>query len=99
MLVFQPLQSGGRDVVFEGRPRFLAHRSSKRPLCSYLPICHGISCTCGVTQSRKVRDLIPIIPRTVKVTYAGYMSNDTSVFPVALLENAVTHPIAYQGQE
>jgi hypothetical protein len=24
-----------------------------------------------VTQSRKVRDLIPIIPRTVKVTYAG----------------------------
>jgi hypothetical protein len=27
------------------------------------------------------------------------MSNDTSVFPVALLENAVTHPIAYQGQE
>jgi hypothetical protein len=27
------------------------------------------------------------------------MSNDTSVFPVALLENAVTHPIAYKGQE
>jgi hypothetical protein len=27
------------------------------------------------------------------------MLNDTSVFPVALLENAVTHPIAYQGKE
>ena len=27
------------------------------------------------------------------------MSNDTSVFPEALLENAVTRPIAYQGEE
>src|SRR5260370_14651247 len=27
------------------------------------------------------------------------MSNDTSVFPVAILENAVTRPIAYQGEE
>ena len=27
------------------------------------------------------------------------MSNDTSVFPVALLENAVTGPIRYQGEE
>ena len=27
------------------------------------------------------------------------MSNDTSVFPVALLENVVTPPIAYQGKE
>jgi hypothetical protein len=27
------------------------------------------------------------------------MSNDTSVFPVALLENAVTGPITYQGEE
>jgi len=27
------------------------------------------------------------------------MSNDTSVFPVALLENAVTRPIAYQVEE
>jgi hypothetical protein len=27
------------------------------------------------------------------------MLNDTSVFPVALLENAVTRPIAYQGNE
>jgi hypothetical protein len=27
------------------------------------------------------------------------MSNDISVFPVALLENAVTRPIAYQGEE
>jgi hypothetical protein len=35
----------------------------------------------------------------VNVTYAGWMSNDTSVFPVALLENAVTRPIAYQGEE
>jgi hypothetical protein len=27
------------------------------------------------------------------------MSNDISVFPLALLENAVTRPIAYQGEE
>jgi hypothetical protein len=27
------------------------------------------------------------------------MSNDTSVFPVALLENAVTRPIADQAEE
>ena len=27
------------------------------------------------------------------------MLNDTSVFPVALLENAVTRPIAYHGKE
>jgi hypothetical protein len=27
------------------------------------------------------------------------MSNDTSVFPVGLLENAVTRPIAYRGEE
>jgi len=27
------------------------------------------------------------------------MLNDISVFPVALLENAVTRPIAYQGEE
>ena len=27
------------------------------------------------------------------------MSNDTSVFPVALLENAATGPITYQGEE
>jgi hypothetical protein len=26
------------------------------------------------------------------------MSNDTSVFPVALLENAVSWPITYQGE-
>jgi hypothetical protein len=30
---------------------------------------------------------------------AGWMSNDTSVLPVVLLENAVTRPIAYQGEE
>jgi len=52
-----------------------------------------------VTQSREVRALIPIIPRTVNVTYADGMSNDTSAFPEALLENAVTRPIAYQGEE
>ena len=52
-----------------------------------------------VTQPRKVRSSVPIIPRTVNVTYAGQMLNDTSVFPVALLKNAVTHPIAYQGKE
>ena len=40
MLVFQPLQPRGRDVVFERRPRFLAHRFSERALCSHLPICH-----------------------------------------------------------
>jgi hypothetical protein len=27
------------------------------------------------------------------------MSNDTSFFPVTLLENAVTRPIAYQGKK
>ena len=47
MLVFQPLQPGGRDVVFERRPRFLAHRSSERPLFSYLPICHGFRVPVG----------------------------------------------------
>jgi hypothetical protein len=52
-----------------------------------------------VTQSRKVRASVPIIARTLNVTYAGQMSNDTSVFPVALLENAVTRHIAYQGEE
>jgi hypothetical protein len=45
------------------------------------------------------RASVPIILRTVNVTYAGWMSNDTSVFPVALLENAVIRPIAYQGEE
>ena len=52
-----------------------------------------------VTQSRKVRASVPMIPRTVNVTYPGQMSNDISVFPVALLENAVTDPITYQGEE
>jgi len=47
MLVFQPLQSGGRDVVLERWPRWLRPRSSEWPLFSHLPICHGISCTCG----------------------------------------------------
>jgi hypothetical protein len=42
-----------------------------------------------VTQSRKVRPSVPIIPRTVNVAYAAEMSNHTSVYPVALLENAV----------
>ena len=52
-----------------------------------------------VTQSRKLRVSVPIVPRTVNVAYAAWISNDTSVFPVALLENAVTRPIAYQGEE
>ena len=52
-----------------------------------------------MTQSWKFRASVPIIPRTVNVTYACGMSNDTSVFPVALLENAVTRQIAYQGEE
>ena len=43
-----------------------------------------------VTQSRNTRVSVPIIPRTVNVTYEGQMSNDTSVFPVAPLENPVT---------
>ena len=52
-----------------------------------------------MTQSRKVHAWVPIIPRTVNVTYEGQMSNDTSVLPVALLENAVTRPIAYQARK
>jgi hypothetical protein len=52
-----------------------------------------------VTQSRKVRASVPMIPRTVNVTDPGQMSNDISVFPVTLLENAVTDPITYQGEE
>ena len=52
-----------------------------------------------VTQSRKFRASAPIILRTVNVTHAGEMSNDTSVFPVALLENAATRPIADQAEE
>src|SRR5271170_3326598 len=48
MLVFQPLKSGGREVVLERRPRWLRPRSSEWPLFSHLPICHGISCTCQV---------------------------------------------------
>jgi hypothetical protein len=35
----------------------------------------------------------------MNVTYPGQISNDTSVFSVALLENAVTGPITYQGEE
>jgi hypothetical protein len=42
-----------------------------------------------VTQSRKIRPSVPIIPRTVNVAYAVEMSNHTSVDPVALVENAV----------
>ena len=47
MLVSQPLQSGGRDVIFERRSRLVSHRPSERSLGSHLPICHGISCICG----------------------------------------------------
>jgi hypothetical protein len=35
----------------------------------------------------------------VTVVYAGYISNDTSVFPMALFENVVARPIAYQGEK
>src|ERR1700691_4910002 len=70
MLVFQPLQSGGRDVIFERRSGFVSHRFSERPLCSHLPICHGISCTCGWPNLRS-RASAPMIPRVVNVTYAG----------------------------
>ena len=52
-----------------------------------------------VTQSRKARASDLIIPRTVNMTHACWMSNVTSVRPVALLENAETRPIAYQGEE
>jgi hypothetical protein len=56
MLVFQPLQSGGRDVVLERRPRCLRPRSSEWPLFSHLPICHGIDFVyLRMTQSRKFR--------------------------------------------
>jgi hypothetical protein len=47
----------------------------------------------------EVPRLGPEILRTVNVTHAGQMSNDTSVFPVALLENAATRPIADQAEE
>src|SRR5580700_12056864 len=47
MLVFEALQTGGGDVVFERRPRWLWPRSSERPLFSHLPICHKNSSTCG----------------------------------------------------
>jgi hypothetical protein len=68
MLVFQPLQPGGRDVVFERRPRFLAHRSSERPLVRICQSVMGFRVLVGVTQPRKVRSSVPIIPRTVNVT-------------------------------
>jgi len=35
----------------------------------------------------------------VNVTYPGWMLNDISVFPVALLENAVIGPNIFQGEE
>jgi hypothetical protein len=52
-----------------------------------------------MNQSRKFRALVPIILRTVNVMHAGWVSNDTSVFPAALLENAATRPIADQAEE
>jgi len=52
-----------------------------------------------VTQSRKVRASVPKILRNMNITYAGEISNDTSVFPVALLENVVTRPTAYESEE
>jgi hypothetical protein len=52
-----------------------------------------------MTQSRKFRASVSIILRTVNVTHADQMSNDISVFPVALSENAVTRPIADQAEE
>ena len=59
----------------------------------------GFRVLVGDPISGGVHASVPIIPRTVNVTYAGGMTNDTAVFPVALLENAVTRPIAYQGEE
>src|SRR5581483_5793138 len=35
MLVFQPLQSGRRDVVLHGGPSFLTHRLPQRPFHSH----------------------------------------------------------------
>jgi hypothetical protein len=57
-----------------------------------------------VTPSRKARASVPMIPRTLNVTYGernvpALGSNDISVFPVTLLENAVTHPITFPGEE
>ena len=71
MLVFQPLQPGGRDVIFEGRPPL-----PRAPVLGAVVLLAFANLPWDfvylwVTQSRKGRDLIPIIPRTVKVTYAG----------------------------
>jgi len=55
MLVFQPLQSGGRNVVFDRWPRWLWPRSSERPLFSNLPICHGIRVLVGDPISKGPR--------------------------------------------
>jgi len=67
MLVFQPLQSGGRNVVFDRWPSWLWPRSSERPLFSNLP---WDFVYLWVTQSRKAHASDLIIPRTVNVTHA-----------------------------
>jgi hypothetical protein len=43
MLVFQPLQSGGRDVVLEERRCSFTRRFSERAFCSHLAISEGSS--------------------------------------------------------
>jgi len=70
MLVFQPLQSGGRDVVLERRPA----GSGRGPRSGrFSRICQSVMdfVYLRMTQSRKFRASVPIILRTVNVTHAG----------------------------
>ena len=53
----------------------------------------------GAPTSEGPRASVPIIPRMVNVTCPGWISNDISTLPSALLENAVTGPIAYRNLE
>src|SRR4051812_22285912 len=69
MLVLQPLQSGGGDVVFESRPRFVAHRFSERSLFSHLPVCHGISVLVGDVLSEWPRLGFPLMSKTKFVAF------------------------------
>src|SRR5437879_5757178 len=59
----------------------------------------GFRVLVGDPISGGVHASVPIIPRTVNVTYAGGMSNDTAVFPVALLENAVTRRLHIKAKK
>src|SRR5579862_4357785 len=73
MLVFQPLQPGGRDVVFERRPGRLAHRSSQRPLFSHLPICHGLLFPAADAQPFAMRSVTSLAAFTAPTTFPEKM--------------------------